>query len=310
MRSPDCAEWLAADWGTSRLRVWGIDSGGRIAGKAESASGAANLESGMFAAELLNAASAFLANGKTIPALVCGMAGARNRWREAPYLPVPCSPLEAARKLTAAPARGGKLCARIIPGLSQESPCDVMRGEETQIAGLLSARPGFAGVVCLPGTHTKWARVCDGTVRAFTTVMSGEMYYLFSRVSVLRRSVESEEWDEDVFCEAAAATLARPEKTAALLFSIRAESLLRGLSKAAARARLSGYWLGMELAATREYWGEGRAAIVGENVLCRQYRLALENQGVKTEEYCSGDMALAGLLQMREAAGKEWAKEN
>ena len=31
----------------------------------------------------------------------------------------------------------------------QASPSDVMRGEETQIAGYLSKKPNFDGVICL-----------------------------------------------------------------------------------------------------------------------------------------------------------------
>ena len=296
------AEWLAVDWGTSRLRVWGIDSAGAVAGKSGTAGGATDLERDMFEPSLLSAAAEFLPDGKKIPALICGMAGARNRWQETPYLSAPCSPLDAARNLTEAPSRAEKLFARILPGISQESPCDVMRGEETQIAGLLSVRPDFCGVACLPGTHTKWARIENGKIKRFTTLMSGEMYYLFAKVSVLRRSVASGSWDEDVFLEAAETTLAHPEKTAAVLFSIRAESLLRGLSKSAARARLSGYWMGLELAATREYWAGGHAAVVGENVLRRQYEIALAARGVKTEMFAAEEMSLAGLLAMRAAA--------
>ncbi len=296
-----CAEWLAVDWGTSRLRVWGINAAGEVIAEKSTENGATNLEKDMFEPILLDVAADFLKNDKKTPALICGMAGARNRWQETAYLSVPCSPFEAAHCLTKAPVQNKNLDVHILPGISQESPCDVMRGEETQIAGLLSTYPDFAGVVCLPGTHTKWVRICGGKITEFTTLMSGEMYYLFAKVSVLRRSVESDEWDEDAFLEAMEITLARPEKTAAVLFSIRAESLLRGLSKSAARARLSGYWMGLELAATREYWAEERVVIIGENILCRQYQIALSAHNVKTEAFTATNMTLAGLLQMHQA---------
>lgn len=302
MRSANRAEWLAADWGTSRLRVWGIDSAGKVVGQNSTADGATNLTQEMFAPSLLHAAADFLDCKRQTPALVCGMAGARNRWQETPYLSAPCSPSDAASRSVKAPA-GKELRARILPGVSQQSPCDVMRGEETQIAGLLSVRPDFCGVVCLPGTHTKWARIADGKIVQFTTLMSGEMYHLFAKISILRRAVESDEWDEYEFLTAAAATFVRPESTAAMLFSIRAESVLRGLSKAAARARLCGYWMGLELAATKPYWESGAAAIVGEDILQRQYQTALAAQNVRTEVFAAADMSLAGLLRMREAMG-------
>ena len=40
---------------------------------------------------------------------------------------------------------------RILPGLCQNTPADVMRGEETQIAGYLAKDPNFFGTLCLPG---------------------------------------------------------------------------------------------------------------------------------------------------------------
>lgn len=66
-----------------------------------------------------------------------------------------------------------------------------MRGEETQIAGLLVRNPTYSGAVCLPGTHSKWVRVKDGEVGDFTTFMTGEMFEVISTQTVLRHSVTS-----------------------------------------------------------------------------------------------------------------------
>ena len=70
---------------------------------------------------------------------------------------------------------------RVVPGVAQygESP-NVMRGEETQIAGFLSLNPGFDGVICLPGTHTKWAQVSAGEVVSLRSFMTGELFALLS----------------------------------------------------------------------------------------------------------------------------------
>ena len=57
-----------------------------------------------------------------------------------------------------------------------------MRGEETQIAGFLSEFPGFDGVVCLPGTHTKWVHLSAGEIVSFRTFMTGELFGLLQRV--------------------------------------------------------------------------------------------------------------------------------
>ena len=39
-----------------------------------------------------------------------------------------------------------------------------MRGEETQIVGLLDGEPGFDGVAVMPGTHSKWVSIAGGTI--------------------------------------------------------------------------------------------------------------------------------------------------
>ncbi len=54
---------------------------------------------------------------------------------------------------------------RIVPGLAQrlaDAP-DVMRGEETQLAGAGLPAKGRQ-LVCMPGTHSKWVLVEDGAV--------------------------------------------------------------------------------------------------------------------------------------------------
>src|SRR6185295_17891128 len=80
----------------------------------------------------------------------------------------------------------------IVPGLvvrDRSRDGDVLRGEETQIVGLLAREPTFDGVCVLPGTHSKWARVSGGTLQDFQTYFSGEMFDLLSRHSFLRHSV-------------------------------------------------------------------------------------------------------------------------
>jgi len=50
-----------------------------------------------------------------------------------------------------------------------------MRGEETQILGVL-ASGGGDGVYVLPGTHSKWAEVQGGRIVGFETFMTGEVF--------------------------------------------------------------------------------------------------------------------------------------
>jgi 2-dehydro-3-deoxygalactonokinase len=174
-------------------------------------------------------------------------------------------------------------------------PADVMRGEETQIAGFLSQHEDWDGVICLPGTHTKWAHVSAGEVVSFQTLMTGEMFALIKDHSVLRHSIAPTGWDMDAFHEAMSQTLSRPEGLAGRLFSIRAAQLVQGTDPIVLRARLSGLLIGAELAATKPYWLGREIALIGADAVSMPYVAGLKAQGVTVARADAEDMTLAGI---------------
>jgi 2-dehydro-3-deoxygalactonokinase len=179
--------------------------------------------------------------------------------------------------------------------VKQVSPGDVIRGEETQIVGFLARNPTYDGILCLPGTHSKWVHVSAREIVSFRTFLTGELFALLSRSSVLHHSVASDGWDDDAFTAALSDTIAKPETLASALFSIRAEALLHNLQGATARARLSGLLIGSELAAARPYWLGQQVALIGEPDLCHTYATALQAQGVSPILAEGPAMTLAGL---------------
>jgi phosphonate metabolism protein PhnN/1,5-bisphosphokinase (PRPP-forming) len=92
-----------------------------------------------------------------------------------------------------------RLSVHVAPGLRQGKPADVMRGEETQIAGFLALNPNWDGVICLPGTHSKWVHISAGEVVSFQTFLTGEMFALLSQASVLRHGMQGDGWDDAAF---------------------------------------------------------------------------------------------------------------
>jgi 2-dehydro-3-deoxygalactonokinase len=298
----DAANWIAADWGTSNLRVWVLDGAGTVLAERSSDRGMGQLRPAEFEPALLDLIADFLPPGRVTPVLICGMAGARQGWAEAPYSAVPCPP--AGTLSVAAPAADPRLSVRILPGLSQAAPPDVMRGEETQIAGFLARAPDFDGTLCLPGTHTKWVRVQAGQVQAFRTVMTGELFALLSGQSVLRHSV-AEGWDEPAFADAVAAAARNPETFAADLFSIRAAALLSGQTQAVGRARLSGVLIGAELAATRAFWQDRAVVLIGAPALCGHYAAALARLGASATPAAAAALTLEGLKAAHASLNRE-----
>jgi 2-dehydro-3-deoxygalactonokinase len=292
------ADWIAVDWGTSHLRVWAMAGDGSVRAEAGSDDGMGRLDRAGFEPALLRLIDPWLGAAR-MPVVACGMVGSRQGWVEAPYAATPCRPLPDA--LIAAPVTDPRIEVRVVPGVRQTDPPDVMRGEETQIAGYLASAPGFDGIVCLPGTHTKWAHVSAGEIVSFRSFMTGEMFDLLSTASVLRHTV-GEGWDEGAFAEAVADAMSRPEGVAARLFSIRAEALLSGLAAGTARARLSGALIGLELAGARAYWLGQNVALVGAPKLSAIYAAALGAQGVPATVADGAAMTRAGLAAARQLA--------
>ena len=287
-------DWIAADWGTSRLRIWAIDGAGKITGSATSQDGMGSLTPDQFEPAFLRAAGHLLPEGRRTPVLICGMAGARTGWKEAGYVAVPAHP---SGTPVPVPTAEPRLDVHILPGLSQAEPPDVMRGEETQIAGMLAATPDFDGLVCLPGTHTKWARVSEGRVTGFRTAMTGELFALVSGHSTLS-AFTAEGWNEAAFD--AALTITSDAPLTADLFSLRARGLLAGYAEGEGRARLSALLIGSEVAGMIGTLSGHRVALLGDPALCRLYETALARHGLTTETLDAEAVTLGGLIAARD----------
>lgn len=290
-------DWIAVDWGTSNLRVWAMGPKGILA-SASSDDGMGSLDRDGFEPALLRLIEPWLTADRCVEIVACGMVGSRQGWFEAPYRATPCTALDPASLVTA-PTHDPRIAVRLIPGLKQVRHADVMRGEETQIAGVLALNPGFDGVICLPGTHSKWVHVSAGEVVSFQTYMTGELFALLSTQSVLRHGMTGNGWDEAAFDLALSDALSRPDRIGAKLFALRAEGLIAGLSPAAARSRLSGLLIGVELAAAKPFWLGQQVAIVGSEALSRSYERALTAQAVEPRVIGATEATLAGLTAAR-----------
>ena len=289
---PKNISWVAVDWGTTYLRVWAVGSDGDIVSKRNSDRGMSKLGRADFEPALRALIDDLLPADRDVPVIACGMVGSRQGWADAGYVATPCAPPGIACSVLPV---GTKLPVHILSGVKQLKPADVMRGEETQIAGYLHDLPDFDGVVCLPGTHTKWVHVSAGEIVSFQTYMTGELFSMLSEMSVLRHSMVTVGWDNDAFALAIADVMARPAAFAAQLFALRAGSLIEGMPPQAARARLSGLLIGLELAAARAYWLGRNVTIVGRKDLAQLYKVGLQAMGLSPEIANCEDMALLGL---------------
>ena len=288
--------WIAVDWGTSSLRIWGLDADNQIVFHHASNEGMGTLdEPSAFEATLLKHIHSYLQDDLVVPVVCCGMVGAKQGWQDAGYQALPCNPLAALQAVSVA-VTDARMQVWIIPGLCQSAPADVMRGEETQIAGVLAqANVPLSGMICLPGTHSKWALCEGGAVTQFATFMTGEMFALLAEQSVLRFSVSDSDWHQKTFTEAVVEAYRQPASISNLLFSVRAGDVLNHPQGPYGKSRLSGLLIGLELAGARSMQANGVVHLVGGSELASIYQQAMAVVGIEAKVHGGESIVLAGL---------------
>jgi len=288
--------WIAIDWGSSNLRVWALNNNNAILDSISSNDGMLGLASSEFEPLLSEKISKWGVGDVNVPILCCGMVGAKQGWVEAPYASIPYKLMQEVDSVKVR-CSDDRLNVRILGGLRQDNPADVMRGEETQIRGFLSIFSNFDGIICLPGTHTKWVHVSAGEVISFRTFMSGELFDLLSKYSVLKHSVKSDGWDDEEFKSAVSESISNPQKIFSDFFKLRADHLLKQVEQSELRSKLSGYIIGAELAGAKPYWLGQNVVILGNNNLSKIYKTALEGQGIFAQQIDATECTLNGLAQ-------------
>jgi 2-dehydro-3-deoxygalactonokinase len=282
------------------MRVWLIDEAGGVLAERRGDDGLITAQQKGFAT-ILEGHLAALGAPDTLPVIICGMAGSRQGWLEAPYVDVP-SPIGAILA-GAARIQGERRDIRIVPGLAQrlaEAP-DVIRGEETQLAGARLPAKGRQ-LVCMPGTHSKWVLVENGAVSGFGTWPTGELYSVLAAHSILRHSlgdpapVSADNPHFRRWCEMA---LSEDGDVLSKLFSIRAAGLLQGLGPEDAAAALSGLLIGGEIAsAGRRYRPGGEPVVlIASGPLGVLYGAALGLAGHEIRPVDADEAVRAGLFE-------------
>jgi 2-dehydro-3-deoxygalactonokinase len=281
------ARLIGLDWGSSSLRAFLIGPGGEVLDQRSNDQGSAAMDAqgARYAATLAAIAGDWMA--MSLPLIACGMVGSQHGWAQAPYLDCPTE-LGALAHAGARVTLDGGATLTIVPGLRcrpSGQPYDVMRGEETQIAGVLAAEAALAerSTVVLPGTHSKWARVEQGRVIDFATHMTGELFAVLRAHSVLGRLMPAAATPGDVAAFALGVAAARDGAALGLahqLFAVRTLGLMDELAGAALPDYLSGLLIGAEVQAglaARAAAGQADAplALAGEPVLCARYAHAL-----------------------------------
>jgi len=158
--TPARAALIALDWGTSSLRAYRLDDTGRTLDTRHLPwgimrlpqplqDGAASTALSGFDLAFEQACGDWLRAEPTLPVIACGMVGSAQGWQEAAYLDVPVDLERIGTLLTVVQRTGAGPDAtpvHIVPGLIQRHGLpNVMRGEETQVFGVLFDQAGGSG---------------------------------------------------------------------------------------------------------------------------------------------------------------------
>jgi 2-dehydro-3-deoxygalactonokinase len=268
---------VAVDWGTSSLRVARLDAQGRAIEEREFPRGILTVPQGGFPETFEQSCGDWMRGPESL-AVICGMAGSRQGWQEAPYAPCPAGLADIAARLAwIEPAR-----IAIVPGLACElgGAPDVMRGEETKAFGVLKLLGLQDALVVMPGTHCKWAVARGGRIESFATFMTGEFYAVLRQHSIFARTMPPQDGalDRDSLLRGVDHAM----RTGSLLhaaFSARTLSLFDRLGPEAAQSYLSGLLIGEELRGRPLHGGEP-LVLAGAQNLTQRYAIALGHLGV------------------------------
>ena len=285
------AAFIAVDWGTTRLRTHLIARDGSILASAAADTGVQSVPQGGFPDALRACCGAWMAAHPGMPIVMAGMAGSRNGWVEAPYVRTPCGVADLARAALALEIDGHPV--RLVPGADIRWPdgsYDVMRGEETQVLGL---GPG-SGLVCLPGTHSKWVEIAGGRIMRFATFVTGELYAAVTASFIARLAETPETLQPGAAMGAQAAGMAGGLSRA--LFQARTRVLAGDLPGAGVKPFLSALLIADEVASARKlFGGAGQVHLVAGEPQAGIYAAAIRAHKCEVAMRDPQEAFLAGL---------------
>ena len=297
--------FVLGDWGTSNLRLSCVVDGEIV----DTTVGPGVCQSNSDAKATITQAISLWEEKEDINALyMCGMVGSSLGLVDVPHHPCPRDWAEVGR-VTQSVSLGAKN-VHIVPGLACINPLgapDYLRGEETQIIGATKIQNNIlrgSQLLCLCGTHTKWAWITDGKVDTFLTSISGELFEKLT-LSVLVEATADRSNIDATSLRLGIQESEKHEHADLLhqLFQVRSRVLSGELSTESAFGFLSGLIVGTDVGrALQISRKQGRAldsvTIIGAERLTKQYAQACSYFKTKCTTLDGQKASLAGLASI------------
>ncbi|HEX8326827.1 MAG TPA: 2-dehydro-3-deoxygalactonokinase [Hymenobacter sp.] len=292
--------FLSCDWGTSSFRLRLVERAGlKVLAEAKSKEGNAAIAElwkeanqppeqraefylAVLQKHLKTLEEAVKTSLDDVSVVISGMASSTIGMMELPYKPLPFATdgSDLAVKTIAPTEENFQHPVLLVSGVRSDD--DVMRGEEVQLVGCRFETTTQEQLFLHPGTHAKHVLVRDGQAVALKTYMTGELFSLLSKESILVASVEEgQKLEEGRNLHWFEQGVRHSQKANVLhnIFLVRTNELFKKASKAENYFYLSGLLIGSEchgLVASPPT----RITLAGEDVLVAHYGAALRILGL------------------------------
>ena len=291
---------IGVDWGSTRFRAYLLDETGGLIDRLSNDQGIFSRKTASYEEILFRNCEKWLHWMPEIPILMAGMIGSRNGWVETGYLSCPVS----IRSFGANIIQVQDICSHhvyITPGISAlASPGlpDVIRGEETQIFGVMDESTVNTLMACVPGTHSKWIQVDDNRITRFSTFMTGEIFAAIRRCGSISSMLDECATDSNRFMEGIGVSQ-RDGGIMNHLFSIRARAVTGSNGSKLNKSNLSGLLIGAEIKSALEIYPEiSDILVIGTDPLIHDYSLAFSGLGISVSSSTSENAFIKGLWKL------------
>jgi len=296
------SKYIIVDWGTSNFRAFLVDRDRKTLDQFSNNDGLLNIR-GHFQSVLEVNIGHWLDLEDDVSILMSGMVGSRDGWAEVPYVTYPINAQNLLENLYQVKSFNDGRCW-IVPGVAGNSisGCfDVMRGEEVQFLGarMLIAEKELTApdYFCMPGTHNKWIKANSVGMDCFSTTMTGELFNVLSKHSILSSSVQDDSnWDDDMFSSGLDNSRC-PGGLEHQLFTVRSLHIAGTHQLQHGSSYLSGLLIGNEIDSMVKN-EKSIVAIIASEAMMSRYLYAFRHFGIKAYGIDSAEATIAGSLEL------------
>lgn len=292
---------ILADWGNSSGRLFCVRGSGLKPEILDSTRVVGAKDTSDCADVFDTAARSWIDKYSVSEAVFCGAVTSNIGWLTTDYALTPARPSGVLKtKLTI----GDGLPCTFLSGTSIiKGPLgyfDTVRGEDMQAFGWMALTGLTDGILCTPGTHTKWLTAQDGAITSILTGVTGESFEVLNSHSMLTRGTEAASYETSEFERGLDAMRQTPRPALThMLMSVRNLQLSGDISASRSADYLSGLLTGEDCAAALDMLPKTTIHIIGDGHAVERYAHTLRYFGADVETYDGQACVIAGLQSVR-----------